>query len=78
MEIVNAVIVDDEPRARRVLRSLLSKSRRDINVIAECGSVKDAVKKIVELKPNVVFLDVQMPYYAGLKSFLLLLLKPML
>lgn len=65
MEVVNAIIVDDEPRARRVLRNLLGKSHQNINVIAECNSVQTAVKKIQELKPNVVFLDVQMPYYAG-------------
>lgn len=65
MKRVNAILVDDEPRARRVLRSLLGKSRKDIRVIAECSSVQSAVKKILELKPDVVFLDVQMPYYAG-------------
>jgi len=65
MEQINAILVDDEPRARRVLRSLLGKSQKNIPVVAECNSVKSAVKKIIELKPDVVFLDVQMPYYAG-------------
>jgi len=65
MEKVNAILVDDEPRARRVLSNLLGKSHHTINIIAECNSVLTAVKKIQELKPRVVFLDVQMPYYAG-------------
>ena len=65
MKSINAILVDDEPRARRVLGSLLGKSLKDICIVAECNSVQSAVKKIVELKPDVVFLDVQMPYYAG-------------
>lgn len=69
MKQINAILVDDEPRARRVLRNLLTKSPKDISVVAECNSVQSAVKKIVELKPDVVFLDVQMPYYAGYEIF---------
>lgn len=65
MEMINAIIVDDEPRARRVLINLLSKSSASINILAECNSVTDAVANIKTFNPQVVFLDIQMPNYAG-------------
>ncbi len=66
MHIVKAIIVDDEPRARRVLKNILALNASvNIEIIAECSNVKEAVEKIKELKPQLVFLDVQMPKYAG-------------
>jgi two-component system LytT family response regulator len=62
---IRAIIVDDEPNARVVLKQLLSKSNHNIKVLAECSNLIDAVDKIQELKPTAVFLDVQMPKYAG-------------
>ncbi|NVK66563.1 MAG: response regulator [Flavobacteriales bacterium] len=62
---LSAIIVDDESRARSVLRNLLSKSNFEVDVLAECSNLPEAVDKINELKPTVVFLDVQMPQYAG-------------
>lgn len=62
---INAIIVDDERRARNVLSSLLERCGADITVVAECSNVPDAVEEIKRLQPDVVFLDVQMPNYAG-------------
>ena len=62
---INAILVDDERRARNVLSSLLERCCPEINVIAECANVPDAVEEIKRSKPDVVFLDVQMPNYAG-------------
>jgi len=61
---VRALIVDDEPLARRgvVLRL---KRFRDVEVVGECGDGASAVEKILELAPDVVFLDVQMPGMDG-------------
>jgi two-component system, LytTR family, response regulator len=61
---VRALIVDDEPLARRgvVLRL---KQFRDVDVVGECGDGSAAVEKILELNPDVVFLDVQMPGMDG-------------
>ncbi len=61
---IRTVIVDDEELARRVLREYLAKSP-DIEIVAECGNGFDAVKTIGELKPDLVFLDVQMPKLDG-------------
>jgi two-component system LytT family response regulator len=62
---ISAIIVDDEKRARNVLSSLLKSNCKEVNVVAECSNVLDAVEQINILNPDVVFLDVQMPNYAG-------------
>jgi two-component system, LytTR family, response regulator len=61
---VRAVIADDEELARRLLREYLA-SHTDIEVIAECGNGFEAVKAAAEHKPDVLFLDVQMPKLDG-------------
>jgi two-component system LytT family response regulator len=63
-EIVRAVIVDDEELARQVLREFLSK-HPEIQIVAECANGFDAVKTITELKPDLLFLDIQMPKLDG-------------
>jgi len=57
---IGAVVVDDEPLARASIVSLL---RRDpeIQILRECSSGAEAVKVVRELRPSVLFLDVQMP-----------------
>ncbi len=61
---MRALIVDDEPLARRGVALRLNKSR-DIEVVGECGDGPSAIGKILELSPDVVFLDVQMPGMDG-------------
>ncbi|MEJ5351155.1 MAG: LytTR family transcriptional regulator DNA-binding domain-containing protein [Melioribacteraceae bacterium] len=61
---VRTIIVDDEPHAREGLRIRL-KDYKEIEIIAECSSGIDAVKKINELLPDLVFLDIQMPGMNG-------------
>ena len=61
---MRALIVDDEPLARRGV-ALRLKKFRDVEIIGECGDGSSAVKKILELSPDVVFLDVQMPGMDG-------------
>lgn len=60
-----AVIVDDEPPARQVLRHLLARDR-DFEIVAECGHGEAAVEACERTQPDVMFLDVQMP---GLDGF---------
>jgi two-component system, LytTR family, response regulator len=62
---MNAIIVDDEESARDVLYSLLKRGNPEINVVAKCCNIEEAVDKIKNLRPDVVFLDVEMPNYAG-------------
>ncbi len=61
---LRAVIVDDEELARQLLREYLWEAG-GVEIVAECGDGFDAVKAIGELKPDLVFLDVQMPKLDG-------------
>ncbi len=65
MERASAVIVDDEEGARDVLSHLLSKYCQDIELIAAYTDLEKAVLGIKKLKPKLVFLDIEMPKYAG-------------
>src|SRR5215472_8006274 len=57
---VRALIVDDEPLARRGIRQLLAREP-DIVVVGECRDGRAALAAIDTLAPDLVFLDVQMP-----------------
>ncbi len=61
---MRVLIVDDEPWARRRIASLL-RSEQDVEIVGECGDGAEAVARIVELAPDLVFLDVQMPEIDG-------------
>jgi len=61
---LTAVIVDDEELARALLREYIG-SNPDIEILAECANGFEAVKAITEKKPDLVFLDVQMPKLDG-------------
>lgn len=56
-----ALIIDDEPLARKRMISLLEPFSSEIEILGEAGSGAQAVKMIHELLPDVVFLDIQMP-----------------
>ncbi|HEX4022118.1 MAG TPA: LytTR family DNA-binding domain-containing protein [Acidobacteriaceae bacterium] len=58
------MIVDDEPLARRGVALRLRKFR-NVEIIGECGDGSSAVEKILELAPDIVFLDVEMPEMNG-------------
>ena len=59
-----ALIVDDEELARRVIREYLQ-CHAEIEVVGECANGMEAVKAVAEHKPNLIFLDVQMPKLTG-------------
>jgi two-component system, LytTR family, response regulator len=61
---IRALIVDDEPLARQSVRRLL-KNHPDIFVLDECGDGQSAVATILSHRPDLVFLDVQMPELDG-------------
>ena len=64
MEKIRALIVDDEPIARRGIRQLLQ-TQPDIEIAGECANGLEAVNAIGKQRPNLVFLDVQMPLMDG-------------
>lgn len=61
---VRMLIVDDEPLARRHLRTILE-SDRDIEIVGDASNGREAVQMIARLAPDVVLLDVQMPEIDG-------------
>ncbi|MCD4664085.1 MAG: LytTR family DNA-binding domain-containing protein [Bacteroidales bacterium] len=60
-----ALIIDDESKARNALKNLLGKHCLNIDVVGEADCVKTGLDKIKGLKPDVIFLDVQMPDGTG-------------
>lgn len=65
MKKIRAIVVDDEQWARAVLTRLLEQNCPTVEVVAKCIDLVSAVEQIKLLKPDVVFLDVKMPDYAG-------------
>jgi len=61
---IRALIVDDEPIARAGLRKLLE-TEADVSVVGECRDGAEAVARIRSERPDLVFLDVQMPELTG-------------
>ena len=65
MNKLRAILVDDEEGARDVLQNLLLRFCPDVELIAKCENVTKAVEVINKEKPDLVFLDIEMPNYAG-------------
>lgn len=59
---ITAVIIDDEKIARDVLRNYLTKYCPQVQILGEAENIKQAVPLIVEHLPQLVFLDVEMPF----------------
>lgn len=64
MPTIRTIIVDDEPLAVRGLKLRLA-AFDDIEIIGSCSNGREAVKMIKEEKPDLVFLDIQMPGFDG-------------
>jgi len=62
--VTRVLVADDEPLARERLRMLLTQES-SIEIVAECQNGSEAIGKIRELRPDLVFLDVQMPDATG-------------
>jgi len=61
---IRTLIVDDEPLARERVKRFL-RDEKDVSIIGECGNGADAVKAIRSERPDLVFLDIQMPEKNG-------------
>lgn len=61
---IRAIIIEDEELARQLLRELLRR-HPEIEVVGECANGFDAVKMVPEFKPDLLFLDIQMPKLDG-------------
>lgn len=61
---IRTIIVDDEELARKMLLEFLT-GHPEIEVVAECANGFEAVKAVTDLKPDLIFLDIQMPKLDG-------------
>ena len=62
---IKAIIIDDEERARNVLKTLLEEYCPEVEIVALCSNVPEAVITINKCNPDVVFCDIEMPDYSG-------------
>lgn len=72
MRTLRTILVDDEPRGLNSLDRLLQLNCPEVNVIASCSNVDEAIEKIGTLEPDLIFLDIAMPVKNGfdlLKEF---------
>ena len=61
---IKAILIDDEPLARSIVREYLQ-AYPDIEIVQECNDGFEGVKAIAQYKPELVFLDIQMPKING-------------
>jgi two-component system LytT family response regulator len=65
---LKAIVIDDEQYAREELIALLEEQKEvDIEVIASCQNAIEGLKKVNQLKPDLIFLDIQMPQITGIE-----------
>ncbi|MCJ7449712.1 MAG: LytTR family DNA-binding domain-containing protein [Bacteroidales bacterium] len=62
---MNAVIVDDEATVRNTIRTLLSENFPDIKVLASAGTIGEGYEAIIQYKPDLLFLDIELPDGSG-------------
>jgi two-component system LytT family response regulator len=77
MNKIRAIIIDDEKLARSIISNYL-KDNPDIELIDECSNGFEGIKKINELKPDLVFLDIQMPKISGFEMLELIEKPPVI
>jgi len=75
MQKIRTIIIDDEELARSLIKKFLD-NFPEIEFITECDNGFDGVKKINELKPDLIFLDVQMPKLTGFEMLEILDFMP--
>jgi two-component system LytT family response regulator len=74
-QILKIMIIDDEEPARSLIKVFL-KDVTDIEIIGEAGDGFDAIKKINQLRPDLIFLDIQMPKLTGFEILDLMEIRP--
>ncbi len=67
MKKMKAILVDDSPQARKLLRLMLKELAPDVEIISELEDAADGLRKVKFLQPDVVFLDIEMPGKSGLQ-----------
>jgi len=70
---LKALVIDDEQYAREELIALLNEQNEvEIEVIASCNNAIEGLKTVNQLKPDLIFLDIQMPQISGMEMLAML------
>jgi len=64
-QLFKTIVIDDEPAARRLMKNLLEEHSDVVEVISEASNGREAIEKIGKLRPDLIFLDIQMPDLTG-------------
>jgi two-component system LytT family response regulator len=64
---MKALIIDDENKARRLLSKLIDETCEDVKSIFEASNLEEGIEIIKKEKPDIVYLDIEMPKYSGLQ-----------
>jgi len=62
---IKAIVIDDEKNSREVIIELLNECFEEIKVVAQAGDVKNSIREIEKHKPNLLFLDIDLPDGTG-------------
>ncbi|RZL66671.1 MAG: response regulator, partial [Pedobacter sp.] len=72
---IRTILIDDEPLARDIVKFYLSE-HKEIEIVAECCDGFEGLKAITQHKPDLIFLDIQMPKISGFEMLELVEDKP--
>ena len=61
------ILIDDEPPALRLLMQMLQKLAPSSIVVSTCSNLKDGISAIYNLRPDLVFVDIEMPRQKGIE-----------
>src|SRR5215831_11692541 len=64
-QLFKTIVIDDEPAARRLMKNLLQEYSDVVEIIGEASNGREALEKIEKLRPDLIFLDIQMPDLTG-------------
>lgn len=64
---VKCIIIDDEPKARNLLKAIIQQYCPELSIEALCEDLPTGIKAIKKYKPELVFLDIEMPGHSGLE-----------
>lgn len=67
MNKLKALIIDDSPQARKLMRFMLEELKADIDLVGEAEQANEGLLLIKQIKPEVVFLDIEMPGKSGIQ-----------
>ena len=62
---IKAIIIDDEMHCLKTLSMLLKEYCPDVQVVKQCDNAEDGIEAVKKLKPDLVFLDIEMPHMNG-------------